>query len=475
MKQPDAARVSFEQALKIDPVYFPAVAALAALDLADDKPDAARQRFETILAKEPKNVPALLALAELGARSGAGKDELTKMLTDAVNADPTAARPRLLLIEHHLRNNDTRSAMTVAQAGVAAQPNSAEMVDALGRVQLAAKDYQQARTSFNKLAGMQPKSGLPHLRLAAVHLAEKDERAGRQSLNRALALTPNLLPAQQQLIALDMAAKKPQDALATARKVQQQRPSEAVGFVLEGDIQAGQRSLDGAVGAYRAALTKTPKYQSETAVKLHTLLRATNKTAEAEKFASSWIKDYPRDGRFRFHLGDLALHQRDYAGAEARYREALDINPENVLALNNVAWTMARQGKPGAVEYAEKANKLAPNQPVFMDTLAFALSEAGQHDRAIELQKQAIAAQPNAHMFKLTLANIYLKAGKKAEAEKELNELAALGDKFNSQAEVSAGASTVPTTVPPAIGAENATNWRRRYRFSRQSYSTRSR
>lgn len=435
MKQPDAARASFEEALKLDQVYFPAAAALAALDLADDKPDAARQRFEAILAKEPKNVPALLALAELGARAGAGKDDLTRMLTDAVNADPTATRPRLLLIEHHLRNNDTRSAMTVAQAGVAALPNSTEMIDALGRVQLAAKDYQQARTSFNKLASMQPKSGLPHLRLAAVSLAEKNESAARQSLNRALALTPNLLPAQQQLIALDLAANMPQDALKVARTVQQQRPNEATGFVIEGDIQASQRNLDAAATAYRSALAKAPN-QSATAVKLHSTLRAANKTAEADRFSQTWLKDHPKDARFLFHLGDLALFQRDYAGAEARYRQTLELNPDNAIALNNVAWTMARQGKPGALEYAEKANKLAPNQPVFMDTLGYVLSEAGQYDRAIEVQKQAIAAQPNTPMFKLTLANIYIKAGKKAEAEKELNELAALGDKFNGQAEV---------------------------------------
>ncbi|HMM87110.1 tetratricopeptide repeat protein, partial [Azohydromonas sp.] len=54
----------------------------------------------------------------------------------------------------------------------------------------------------------------------------------------------------------------------------------------------------------------------------------------------------------------------------------------------------------------------------------------------IEVQKKAIAAQPNAHAFKLTLANIYIKAGRKADAEKELNGLAQLGDKFNGQAEV---------------------------------------
>jgi putative PEP-CTERM system TPR-repeat lipoprotein len=323
----------------------------------------------------------------------------------------------------------------VAQAGVAAQPNSPDLVDALGRVQLASNDHQQALASFNKLASLQPKSGLPQLRIAAVRLAMKDEPAARQSFNRALALTPNLLPAQQQLIALDMAAKKPQDALQIARTVQQQRPNEVTGFVVEGDIQASQRNLDAAAAAYRNALAKAPN-QSETAVKLHSTLRAANKTAEADRFSQTWLKDHPKDARFLFHLGDLALFQRDYAGAEARYRQTLELNPDNAIALNNVAWTMARQGKSGALEYAEKANKLAPNQPVFMDTLGYVLSEAGQHDRAIDVQKQAIAAQPKAHMFKLTLANIYIKAGKKAEAEKELNELAALGDKFNGQPEV---------------------------------------
>ncbi len=435
MKNADAARASFEQALRLDPVYFPAAAALAALDLADKKNDAARARFQGILAKDPKNVPALLALAELSARTGGSKDEIGKLLADAVNADPNAVRPRLLLVEHHLRQNDTRAATTVAQAGVAAQPNSPELLDALGRVQMAANDHQQALATFNKLASLQPQSPQPHLRVAGVQLAMKNETGARQSLDRALRLTPNLVPAQQQLIALDMAAKKPADALATARTVQKQRPGEPVGYVFEGDIQAAQRNFDAAAGAYRTALAKAPN-QSETAVKLHSTLRATNKTADADRFSQTWLKDHPKDARFLFHLGDLALFQRDYAGAEARYRATLAINPDNAIALNNVAWTMARQGKPGALEYAEKANRLAPNQPVFMDTLGYVLSEAGQHDRAIEVQQKAIAAQPQTHMYKLTLANIYIKAGKKADAEKTLNDLAALGDKFNGQAEV---------------------------------------
>ena len=43
------ARRSFERALVIDPMHFPAVASLAGLDMADKKPDHARKRFDAVL------------------------------------------------------------------------------------------------------------------------------------------------------------------------------------------------------------------------------------------------------------------------------------------------------------------------------------------------------------------------------------------------------------------------------------------
>jgi putative PEP-CTERM system TPR-repeat lipoprotein len=434
-RQLDAARASFEQSLKIDPLYFPAAAALAALDFEAGNPQAARERFQGLLQRDPRNVPALLALAELGARTGASREELTRHLSAAVAAAPDAPRPRLLLIEHHLRGNEGRLALPLAQSGVSARPDNAELLDALGRVQIAVEDRQQALATFNKLASMQPRSPLPHLRIAGVHLAANNEASARQSLRRALQIAPRFLPAQQQLLALDMAARRPDDALTIARTIQRQRPNEAVGFVLEGDIRAAQRNFAAAAAAYRSALTKTGD-RSEAAVKLHAMLRGANRMPEAQRFAADWQRDHPRDARFRLHLGDVALFTQDYATAETHYRAALAIAPDNAIVLNNVAWTMARQGKPGAVDYAERALRLAPAQAAIMDTLGYALSQAGQHERAIEVQRRAVAAQPQMHLYKLTLAHIYIQAGRRTEATRTLDELAALGERFAGQAEV---------------------------------------
>jgi len=428
------ARKSFERALQIDPMFFPAVASLAALDLADKKPDDAKKRFDAVLAKNPKNAQALLALAELAARTGAAKDDVAKLIGNAVAANPQEAAPRLLLIDFHLRNKDVKKATSAAQDAVAALPDSPALLDALGRTQQAAGETNQAISTYNKLATMQPLSPQPHMRLADIYLAAKNKDAAAASLRRALEIKPDLQQAQRGTIMLDVDGKNIPGALATARTMQQQAPKNAVGYVLEGDINASQKSWDAAANAYRGGLKQVSS--PELAVKLHAVLMASNKAAEGDKFAASWQKDNPKDAAFVLYLGDGAIARKDYAGAEKLYSAVTKLQPNNAVAYNNLAWVSAKLGKPEAISLAEKANALAPNQPAFMDTLAVLWSDKGDYAKAVELQTKVMALQPQNPLFRLNLAKIHLKGGKKDLAKKELDELAKLGDKFGGQGEV---------------------------------------
>ncbi len=430
------ARKSFERAVAIDPTFFPAVATLAGLDLADKKPEEAKKRFEAVLAKDPKNAQALLALAELAARTGAAKDEVAKLIGNAVTATPTEAAPRLLLIDFHLRNKDIKLATSAAQEAVTALPDNPEVLDALGRTQLAAGEFNQAISSYNKMASMQPLSPLPHMRLADVHMANKNKDAAAQSLRKALEIKPDLQQAQRGSIMLDVDGKNIQGALTTARTMQKQGPNDATGYVLEGDINASQKTWDSAATAYRTGLKQVSS--PELAIKLHSVLLASNKAAEADKFAASWQKDHPKDAAFVLYLGDGAIARKDYAGAEKLYASVIKIQVNNAVAYNNLAWVTAKLNKEGAIPLAEKAMALAPNQPAFMDTLAVLWSDKGDYAKAMELQNKAVGLQPQNPLFKLNLAKIHIKGGKKDLAKKELDELAKLGDKFGGQAEVAA-------------------------------------
>jgi cellulose synthase operon protein C len=428
------ARASFERALTIEPAYFPAVASLAGLDMDNKKPEDAKKRFEALLDKDPKNGQAWLAFAELAARSGAAPDGVAKLIANAVTATPTDATPRLVLIDFYLRNKDVKQASSAAQNAMAAVPGSPEVLDALGRTQQAAGEFNQAIATYNKLAGMQPLSPLPYMRLADVHMAAKNKDAAVQSLLKGLEIKPDLLQAQRALIMLDLDAKKYPEALARALAVQKQRPKEEVGYTFEGDIYAAQKNWVSAETAYRAGLKAVNS--SELAMKLHSALLASDKAAEADKFSTTWQRDNAKDISFLFYLGGRALARQDYVGAEKNFGAVVKLQPNHAIAYNNLAWVSAKLNKEGAIAYAEKANTLAPNQPAIMDTLAMVLSEKGDYARAAELQNKALALQPQNALFKLNLAKIHLKGGKKELAKKTLAELAGMGDKFPAQTEV---------------------------------------
>ncbi|QHE76684.1 XrtA/PEP-CTERM system TPR-repeat protein PrsT [Hydrogenophaga sp. PBL-H3] len=430
----ETARKSFERALEIAPGYMAAIAALVTLDVAEGKPQEAQRRLEAEVKRDPKNSQALIALAEIKAKSGAAKEEVLDILRKAIDAAPNEKIPRVMLVEYLLQQKDPRGALSSAQGAVLAVPDAPELIDALGRAQAANGEYNQAMSSFNKLAGLLPQSAQPHLRIASVHAALKNSAAAQQSLHRALELQPNFLNAQRALVELAMQDKKPADALLISKTVQKQRPKEGVGFLMEGDIHFSSRNWTNAVEAYRSGLKAAPS--TELAIKLQTALGFAGKLAEADRSGAEWVKSHPNDVGFLLFLGDRALSIKNLQEAQRQYERVIELQPKNALALNNLAWVAGRLGRADALSLAERAVAAAPNQPAFMDTLAGLLSEKGEHAKALEIQKKVVLAQPNSPTFKLNLAKIYLASGDKSSARPLLDELEALGDKFRGQSEV---------------------------------------
>jgi predicted Zn-dependent protease len=163
---------------------------------------------------------------------------------------------------------------------------------------------------------------------------------------------------------------------------------------------------------------------------------ALGQTGEAELFAQRWIGEHPQDAIFPFYLADRALAARDFAVAEQRYRQVVQLQPNNALALNNIAWLLVQQSKPGAVEFAEKANRLLPGRPPLMDTLASALAAEKQLPRALEIQKQAVERAPEDGALRMNLARLYLASEQKGMARSELEKIERMGRKYPNQDEV---------------------------------------
>lgn len=430
-----AATKAFETALAKDPNYFPAIASLAAIDFDAGKPDAAKKRFEDLAQSNPKNHQALMALAELQVRTGGSQEEVLRLLRAAVKANAGEPAPHLALVRE-LLSRDPKAALTAAREAAAALPGNTEVQDALGRTQLASNDAEQAVATYKALTVAQPSNPAWQMRLGEALAANKDLDGARRSLRKALEIRPDFAAAERALVGVAVMDKKPAEGLAVAREMQKRNAKDPVGFSLEGDVHASQRNWEGAIAAYRTAFGLAKS--NDALVRLHTVLRAGGKKADADRVAADWLREKPRDAAFRFYLGDAAMAEGNYPVAEAHYRTVLEVQPKNALAMNNVAWLVMKQGKPGGLVMAQQANELLPGRPQLMDTLAMGMAAEGKLPQAIELQKNAVQRSGGDPSMKLSLARLLIKSGDKAYARAELEDLAKLGDRFREQAEVAA-------------------------------------
>jgi cellulose synthase operon protein C len=344
------------------------------------------------------------------------------------------AAAHLSLVNNHLVNKLPDQAIAAAQQADAALPGQPAILDALGRAQLAAGQPNQAHATFNRIAALQPGNPMAHLRIADMNLAAKDTDAAMESLKRAVAAKPDAVLPLQRLFVVQLQAGRYADATKLAREVQKSQPAHSLGFVFEGDVQRAQKNDAAALAAYKTALGKA--VADIAAPRAHSQLVSMGRRAEADQFASTWARDHAKDVAFPVYLADNALARKDYPGAESAYRRVVEVQPNHVAALNNIAWLMVKNSKPGALSFAEKANALQPNQPALMDTWAVVLAAEKRIDEALELQKKALAITPDSSTLRLTLARLHVQAGQKPQARELLESLGKLGEKFPDHAEV---------------------------------------
>jgi putative PEP-CTERM system TPR-repeat lipoprotein len=429
------ARKHFERANEIAPLYFPAVLSLAKLDVLDKNNDAARKRFEALLKLNPRHSDAKMALIDLRITEKTPKQEVAKLLADLIASDTAFAPARLKLIELHLANQAPKQAVTVAQEAVTSSPNNTDFLDALGRAQLAASETQQAISTFNKLGSLMPNQIGPMLRLADAYVSQSDSNGAMNALRRGLEISPGNVEINRRLMALSMAAKKPEAAITAAKAMQKRKPAEVAGYVFEAEIHATRKDWPAAAAVLKQAMVSAPTQARPAALKYYLSLVSMDKRAEADQSVTAWMKDHPKDGKFLSDVGEALIVRNDLPTAERYLLAALKLVPDSAGINNNLAWLMVKQQKKGGLAYAKRAVEISPSMPAILDTYALALADDGQFDKAVEASQQAITKAPNDLGLKLTLAGIYVKAKKNDLARAELEKLVAPGVKFSGQEE----------------------------------------
>ena len=430
-----AARASFKQALGVEAAYLPALDNLAQLDLADKKPEQARKRYQAVLANNPKNAGLMTALAKLAAAQE-NKAEATRWLEKASKDNPDALAPAVLLGSYYLESGEVKKALALAQGLQASNPSNPEAMALLAQMQAANGNLPGALETYNKLAQQQTGSPDLYVRIAAVQMALNEPAGALQSVRRALSLQPDLLEAQVSEVALLLSKGSQGEALALARKIQQQRPRLPAGFKLEGDVLMAQNKPLAAVKLYEQAYAISN--MGPLMIQIHRALMAADKGPEAQTRINNWLRDHPTDQSTRLYLAGAKLARKEYRPAIAQYEKILLEDPKHIVALNDLAWAYQQEKDPRALAIAERAYQQQAANPAVLDTLGWILLEGGSTARALPMLQKAVTLAPDAPEIRYHLGAALAKSGDKKTARQQLEQLLAGNKPFANRADAEA-------------------------------------
>ena len=141
---------------------------------------------------------------------------------------------------------------------------------------------------------------------------------------------------------------------------------------------------------------------------------------KAGALADALVAERPDHAGVHFVAGVAALQLGRMPHAMARLQAAIRISPQRPDYLAQFARGLAtgRMFREATLA-ADRALAMGPQDPLTFDTLGVVYSQAGRHDRAVAVFRQAVAALPDNPAFRVNLASSLTFAGDMDDAEAE--------------------------------------------------------
>ncbi|MEP1871049.1 MAG: XrtA/PEP-CTERM system TPR-repeat protein PrsT [Paraglaciecola sp.] len=169
----------------------------------------------------------------------------------------------------------------------------------------------------------------------------------------------------------------------------------ATGLYAQGRIAAANNANSDAKELLFTSYQLLP--ESNTAIWLSEQIKLTNGTAAAIEFLQVHLASSVNDVIARTQLANIMVEANDDRAYE-QYSKILELAPENVIALNNLAWHALQKNQLYKAEvYAEKALTIASTMPDILDTAAAVKIALDDTESALRLLEKAYKID-NAHL-----------------------------------------------------------------------------
>ncbi len=421
---PEATKLNNEL-LKTNPHDVDALIYRAQIDLRQSDASGAVDALQQAVSNDPSNAVAHyhLGLAFDMQHNDARAESEWR---EAVRLRPGLADAQRALAALEMRRGDMNALSQTAEQIITSAPQAPDGYLMRALAEMNRQKYSDAEQDLTKVMGMAPRSAAPYIQMGNLYGMEKQYSEAIKFYQEALDKDPASTEALQGIMNVYLLQKQPDQAVAAARAQIAKSPGTGAFYDLLGTMLFQKKDLSGANAAFHKAI-ELDRNNSDALLKLGQVQAAEGSVDKAIALYQQSIKDHPREIAFYILAGEMYESQHDWNNAKAMYQKALEVQPDNPLASNNLAYVMLQQGGnvDVALAMAQTARRGMPDSSNAADTLGWAYFQKGVYKSAIDLfqesirlnEKRGAADDPTVH-YHLALA--YQKANQPAQARQQL-------------------------------------------------------
>jgi tetratricopeptide (TPR) repeat protein len=314
------------------------------------------------------------------------------VLTDLVSSRTTDARALYLLSQAQRRLGDLPGAAATARKVIAQNGKSAWGYYALAEALEEQRQYQQVVDALapavaefkpgpSSDTGFEAGLLLPHLGFAYQQLGQFDKAIA--SFEEARRLSPHEATLAAYLAEANLAAKRYEPAIDVSRSALAEHPDDLRLARIEARALRANGKPDDGIAILQGVVAKHEDDPSAY-IALAQMYSDADRGANALQTLQTAQKKFPSDDGVAFELGAVLDKQKQYADAEAVFKQVLDRDPKNAAALNYLGYMLAERGErlDESVGLLKRALQIDPDNGSFLDSLGWAYFKADKLDLA---------------------------------------------------------------------------------------------
>jgi len=417
--QLDDAKKQFLTMAKLQGGKVPSGLNLAKIDRVQGKVSDARKRYQKVLKEEPSNVIALAEFARLEGAEGNNQQQI-RWLEKVRSLQAKDWQVRVQLANLYREQSQFKKAQEAALDAKKIAPANLLVLQTVANVYIAAGKRDDAKYVYGQMRGI----ALDQSNASALYaIAERQAsmsllRDSVETLSIALEYDPQSMVIRTRLAEMLLRTGKIELAGNLIEKILKDRPKQAVGQRLKGDLLVHKGKPEAAIKLYRQAVAMDNN--GDNALALGLAYSRLGKTGKAVNVLTAVKHGGQVDQRIGVALAELHMQRGEFSNASKTLEELVSATPNQPLLLNNLANIYDLLGDKRALEVAKKAYDLAPKSADINDTYGWLLSKTGQAEKGLPFLREAHIRNSDNLEVRYHIADTLNKLGRSKEALKEL-------------------------------------------------------